>query len=663
MAVCLRLLFLSYESFWDDEVITIRDSLKPVAQIVGQRWDPHPPLYYLVLHYWLRLGHSEAFIRLPSVVFGVISVLLIYRLSLRLAGPPVAWFTAVLLAVSPLAIWYSQEARMYALVVMWALAATYCWVCWLQNNGQRWRYGVGYVVFTTFGLYTHYSMLMVVVAQNMYTIALFMARPDGRPTLPWHYWFGSQFLIVLFYLPWLPQLPTHWALIRQSTDYPLWVLSTTPVIGVMAAAAVLAFAGCVLWLSGRMTLPASGERLLIMALTAGAVLIYVGWLALAMSDRMTTLKRQTFVLFPFFCVLLFWLLAKQTPKWRYGAILLLGVSLAAALVNGATLQKPPWREAVVFIETQVQSEDAIVLNPVWMDTVFQYYQQNHSPATVKPVRHEEFSRLPEEYETVWLITNTRFERWEDPEQEVRTWLSAHYELASKHQFGELEILQLSLPCRQRCVGLCVVAWSGLRHNQRLANQERIRVLDVIGGDDGLDGGVELAGDAVECITLLHHVSLGGHGRSAFFPPFTASTGAVAARTIAAGHGNDRQVLGIVFGRCCILIGRCVSRTGFIKSSRAAVAAHHRRYNTVKNQRLRQRNPDDDYQQDHGQNAKLEVLHPPPPGSAFITHSCQTRVYQLFYSWRWRGRHYVVCWFIFCRILFTHGTTSCPSRDG
>ena len=78
--------------------------------------DPHLPLYFLILHYWMLLaGRSELAIRFPTVFVGVVVVALVYALG-RLAFPQrpnVAWIGALLAAVSPYLIWDAQDAYMY----------------------------------------------------------------------------------------------------------------------------------------------------------------------------------------------------------------------------------------------------------------------------------------------------------------------------------------------------------------------------------------------------------------------------------------------------------------------------------------------------------------------------------------------------------------------
>jgi uncharacterized membrane protein len=78
------------------------------------RSDTHPPLYYLLLKLWASMfGYSEISLRMLSVVFGVLTILVVYKLTIRF-GQRAAYYSALLACFSPLLVYYSQEARMYA---------------------------------------------------------------------------------------------------------------------------------------------------------------------------------------------------------------------------------------------------------------------------------------------------------------------------------------------------------------------------------------------------------------------------------------------------------------------------------------------------------------------------------------------------------------------
>ena len=124
IGLALRLWGLGQESLWADEFYTLLTASQPSFGAVMDRVvriEPHPPLYFLIMHAWLALaGTSDVALRLPSALAGALTVPLLFLLMRLLfpSRPGAAGVGAGLLALSPMHIWYSQEARAYALVLL-----------------------------------------------------------------------------------------------------------------------------------------------------------------------------------------------------------------------------------------------------------------------------------------------------------------------------------------------------------------------------------------------------------------------------------------------------------------------------------------------------------------------------------------------------------------
>jgi 4-amino-4-deoxy-L-arabinose transferase-like glycosyltransferase len=96
-------------------------------------------LHYVLLHYWsLRFGSSELAARFPSVLAGVATVIVLWRLGITLVGPQPAFVSALLAAGSPLLIRYSQEARGYSLATLLATGAIYAYVQFRSGGRRLW---------------------------------------------------------------------------------------------------------------------------------------------------------------------------------------------------------------------------------------------------------------------------------------------------------------------------------------------------------------------------------------------------------------------------------------------------------------------------------------------------------------------------------------------
>src|SRR3989344_6087225 len=142
----LRLVNLN-QSFWLDEAAQVIESTRPFSQQFNIASDFHPPLYHLMLHLWLKMGTSEWFARLPSVLFGVLSVFFLYQIGRILFDYKTAVAGAILTSFSAYHIWYSQEARPYILFTFLSLISTYFLL------KKQW---IRYFVFSLFCMYTLY---------------------------------------------------------------------------------------------------------------------------------------------------------------------------------------------------------------------------------------------------------------------------------------------------------------------------------------------------------------------------------------------------------------------------------------------------------------------------------------------------------------------------
>ncbi len=178
LALWVRLHNLTYHSLWFDEVMSVHWARSELSRILEVSMnlveDRLPPLYYLLLHGWrLLLGDGEVSVRLPSVLLGVLLVPVVYRLGADLFGRRVAVLAAALTALNPFLVWYSQEARMYALAVLLVSLGTWFFArAAIASSRQRvaWHYWLGYGLCAIAGLYTHLYTGLVLPAHALYLV-------------------------------------------------------------------------------------------------------------------------------------------------------------------------------------------------------------------------------------------------------------------------------------------------------------------------------------------------------------------------------------------------------------------------------------------------------------------------------------------------------------
>lgn len=232
LAATLRLAHAGVESLWFDEAFTVIASRMGPALLLRGEADPVlPPFYFLALHFWQSaVGESEVAVRALSALCSLLAVAVAYRLAARLFGRRASLWMAGLMAVSPFQVYYAQEARPYALIVL--LSAGLLWVFAEMLARPTWLMRGGYVVLASLGLYTHYFFGLVLAAMHLWA-ALYRRR--------WAFWrcllIGDGCAVLLF----LPHLGT--ALSRAQTVTGGFWVERPSALAVLKTFDFLLFAG------------------------------------------------------------------------------------------------------------------------------------------------------------------------------------------------------------------------------------------------------------------------------------------------------------------------------------------------------------------------------------------------------------------------------------
>jgi uncharacterized membrane protein len=200
MAAFLRLYQLPAESIWYDEAFSVDLAKQTLLDNIGNLENNHPPLYQIILYFWIRVfGCGEFVVRLPSVVFSCISIYLIYKVAAELFNKNTGLVSAFLFGISTFQIHYAQEARSYALLCMLSLASFYFFNRLLASG--KTKHFVYYGVSALLLLYTHYFGIFVLIAQNIY---LLFFRGIYQPLF--RKWWLTQLIVLTLFIPWMPQI-------------------------------------------------------------------------------------------------------------------------------------------------------------------------------------------------------------------------------------------------------------------------------------------------------------------------------------------------------------------------------------------------------------------------------------------------------------------------
>jgi 4-amino-4-deoxy-L-arabinose transferase-like glycosyltransferase len=160
----------------------------------GHSIDLNPPLYFLVAWLSERLGHSPELLRLPSLLAGVATIPLTYVVGARTVGRPAAIVGAALVALSPFLIFFSTEARPFALLVALCLLSTLSLLRAIETGRIAWW--VAYAAFSCAAMYASYTAVFLLAGQFLWA-AWSQAEARLRLVL-------ANAAAAIAYAPWLP---------------------------------------------------------------------------------------------------------------------------------------------------------------------------------------------------------------------------------------------------------------------------------------------------------------------------------------------------------------------------------------------------------------------------------------------------------------------------
>ncbi len=338
----------------------------------GRPGDFHPPLFYLLAHFWLQLGRSEVWLRLLPIGFGVLAVWMMYDLAETILpgkeikivnwkslGPArdgelveplkIGHVASFLLAVNPFHIYYSQEFRMYSLLALLGILTMYLFI-----KSSRWLWASLALM-----LYTHYASVLLFPAVVVYVWVWDRSRLG--------YVFRQILLAAVAYLPWWPQF------LRQLNSgvnidqyFPGWrdLLAVGPVravplvlfklvagrIDFLSRVVYAVYLAYVLAIVGISSVVAKVKRALLLSWLLLPILVSIG---VSFVIPLTQPFRLIFIL-----PALILLLTQGVMRFPRAGLLLLvyiGVTGIVMYSTRPRLQREQWRQAVDYLESQPAS--------------------------------------------------------------------------------------------------------------------------------------------------------------------------------------------------------------------------------------------------------------------------------------------------------------------
>jgi len=409
LAAVLRLSRLGSQSFWLDEAFSVALARAPR----GSFWfeirtrEANMALYYGLLRLWLRGGSGEAFVRLLSAIAGIATVPVVYAIGARLFGRRTGLAGALLLAVDPMHVYDSQDARSYALAVLLVSLSTLAFVRALgtaaatppspvsaehaspATRGRERTAGwwVLYAVTSALAVYAHFYAGLVLLAQ---WVSLLVRR--GR--LPWRRLSAAGATIAVLLAPLAgfllsgPHSNIDWLGDAVRTTLPRLLRAGFSAPGFAIGA------GYVSVLGGLVATGIAAIRSARLPEERWAFAVVLAWLVVpagialivSVTDRPVLEPRYLSVCLPALALMAAAVIATAPAAWVRG--LVLGVIvLAAGGTDWALLtryRKENWRDATRLILTASRPGDVIVFYAPYVRRAFDYYRDRPGPSRSTP---------------------------------------------------------------------------------------------------------------------------------------------------------------------------------------------------------------------------------------------------------------------------------------
>lgn len=423
VAAALRLWGLGGQGFWRDEAQGLYIAAKgfPGGIIAALSHDGHPPLYYLIMHFWmLAFGRGEFAVQLFSALCGVAAIPLVYALGRRLYDRPTALLAALVATLLPMHIQLSRSARMYALVALVATAALYLAHQAVTRSG-RWRH-VGLALACLGVLYSHNWGVFLVAAINVWWVLMLLVYPAARER--WRQWAVAQVAVGILYLPWLPVLQAQrealvvaatWGKVGSHIDNLLRMMNELTGLVLprdyWLAWLFLGVLGLLVVRVSRreasVTLPLEPAPLL-----TACTLVLPLLLGTYLTPKSIGVipSYVTIVAFPALC------LALGRGVWAFrrwwavaGVLLLMGVLWWPRLTGTLTAVTSNLREVAAYVESRAAPGDVLIIAPDYLATTFNFYyrgSQKQVAFPMAPGRTEEI---------IWAEYNAR---WQQADRQI-----------------------------------------------------------------------------------------------------------------------------------------------------------------------------------------------------------------------------------------------------
>jgi len=468
------------KSLWLDEVISVnrqRDIQSLVSHI-----DLPGKLYFIILHFFMIFGNDEVAARSPSVIFGVLSIYLIYKVGELFFGRPrEGLIGAFLLSISTMHVWYSQEARYYSISMFLSLLSLFLFYKAIRENGKKlW---VGFIISTILAVLSHWYMLFIPLIEMSFLA--FILIKNRRSVIMRARKIGGKkiFLLVLGLMVapissirllqtalslvetgWI--LRIEWGLKPESFfedffsyfSFGFSFSSLSNLCGRVMASSFLYFFLLFFLLGIFASIGKYRELTVFLLLWIFLPTMIVLILTLNFGSPITSAKYMIFILPGYlivisrgissidaslircYCKIRYSFTSIPLVERKKGAILAIAMAtiLAFAGISVFPLQQyyksgspENWKAAADYLVTNARPDDIIVVEPRWiMECLLYYYEKNSSMAgpmnkiTTSMDYFEDFKDVSSKYDKVWFVFSPPHTKYVNPK--ILDWMQRNF---------------------------------------------------------------------------------------------------------------------------------------------------------------------------------------------------------------------------------------------
>jgi mannosyltransferase len=475
----LRTYRLDHVSFWVDEGFSAQ--MAEAARVSAWLHDVHPPLYYALLSVWRTCSDSDWWLRFLSVLFGAAAIPVVYSLGRHMFSENAGLWSAALLSVLYIHVQYSQEARMYSLMVLLFACAL-----WGLVVGAREGHAAAWIVYTVSASMLAYTqglgLMFIVVLAALFPVI----SPKIRQLKDWRRWLLANSVVASVFSPYALNyaqrargVVSGFWIEPQGPEPPIFstlfygTVSAIPPLSQILAhqlgiqiSAVFGqwvwFAPVLVLLAFALTSVRAESRWALWSLLLAYTLPIFVLSAISLVIRPLLVPR---VLLPTVVpiVLLLGSFAPSTGTrhlWRHLGLAGVFIVLLVGGVCGLRYQaKEEWRQASQFLQEHVGSTDVVLLNLAIGQFLINRYDDHGVLRRVRQLTIEALtaSCSPDEAQgcvekalrayppgqTVWVVEGHTLDKGVQPTT-AGTWLTSHLERQHRLQLFDVSVEQTRL---------------------------------------------------------------------------------------------------------------------------------------------------------------------------------------------------------------------------